>query len=50
MSRRSLAKAAEIDHTHLSRVESGERTMSDALLVKVLSAVADRLLHRGEAA
>lgn len=50
MSRRTLAKAAEVDHSHLSRVESGERTMSDALLVKVLTAVAARLLHKGEAA
>jgi len=50
MSRRSLAAAASIDHSHLSRVESGERTMSPELLVKVLQAIADRLLHRGEAA
>lgn len=50
MSRRTLAKAADVDHSHLSRVESGERTMSDALLVKVLTAVAARLLHKGEAA
>jgi transcriptional regulator with XRE-family HTH domain len=50
MSRRSLAKAASIDHTHLSRVEAGERVISPELLHKVLSALADRLLHRGEAA
>ena len=50
MSRRSLAKAAGVDHTHLSRVETGERDISPEVLLKVLTALASRLLHRGEAA
>jgi transcriptional regulator with XRE-family HTH domain len=49
MSRRSLATAAGVDHSHLSRVESGERTLSPELLVKVLQAVADRLVQKAEA-
>jgi transcriptional regulator with XRE-family HTH domain len=50
MSVRGLAKAAGISHSHLLRVESGERDVSRGLELRLLSAVADRLLRRGEAA
>lgn len=48
MSRRSLAKAANVDHSHLSRVETGERVISHEVLHKVLTALAARLIHGGE--
>lgn len=50
MSRRSLAKTAGVDHSHLSRVETGERDISPEMLLKVLTAIASRLLHKEEAA
>jgi transcriptional regulator with XRE-family HTH domain len=50
MSARGLAKAADVTHPHLLRVESGERAISPELLHKVLRAIADHLLRRGEAA
>ena len=50
MSRRGLAKAADVDHTHLSRVETGERALSPDLLQKVLTAIAARLHQKGDAA
>lgn len=50
LSRRGLAKDAQVDHTHLSRVESGERTPSPESLEKVLRAIAAHLLRKGEAA
>jgi DNA-binding LacI/PurR family transcriptional regulator len=50
MSVRGLASAAEVSHPHLLRVESGERAISPELLHKVLRAMADHLLRRGEAA
>lgn len=49
LSRRGLAKAANVDHAHLARVESGERQMSPALLYRVLSAIAESLTGRAAA-
>jgi transcriptional regulator with XRE-family HTH domain len=49
LSRRGLAKAANVDHAHLSRVESGERAMSPALLSRVLRAIAESLTGRSAA-
>jgi transcriptional regulator with XRE-family HTH domain len=49
MSQGSLALAANVTKSHLSRVEAGHRDISPELLHKVLSAIADRLLHRDAA-
>ena len=47
---RGLASEVGVTHSHLLRVESGERDISPELLEKVLRAIADRLMHKGEAA
>jgi transcriptional regulator with XRE-family HTH domain len=49
LSRRGLAKAANVDHAHLARVESGVRAMSPALLNRVLRAIAESLTGRDAA-
>lgn len=50
MSQRSLAKAAGINHSHLSRVEAGKATLSPEFQQKVLAVINDRLHHKGDAA
>ena len=50
MSQRGLAKAAGINHSHLSRVEAGKATLSPDFETKVLKALNVRLHHGGDAA
>lgn len=50
MSQRSLAKAAGVNHSHLSRVEAGKATLSPEFQQKVLAVVNARLHHKGETA
>ena len=50
LSARKLAETVKVSHPHILRVESGERAISPELLHKVLTAIADRLLHGDEAA
>lgn len=47
---RGLAREVNVTHSHLLRVEAGEREISPDLLLKVLAAIANRLLRRGDAA
>lgn len=50
ITRRGMGKAAKVDHTHLSRVESGERSLSPESMEKVLRVIVARLHHKGDAA
>lgn len=49
LSQRGLAKAAGINHSHLSRVEAGKATLSPDFETKVLAAINTRL-HHGDTA
>jgi transcriptional regulator with XRE-family HTH domain len=50
MSQRTLAKAAGVNHSHLSRVEAGKATLSPDFQAKVLAAIDARLHHKGDVA